>query len=140
MRSQLLERAHSLDCSPEIVRVEVDLDDEVDAQCRKCLSVLFPLYSVDYWMKTRKECTREREGVVLRQREYINLNITDSSTITYDSPFEYMYLFAVRCEECGAEVGSLFETANTNGTKWLLGKIAISVDSIFFVRGNQNIT
>jgi hypothetical protein len=96
--------------------LEVDLDDEVDAQCRKCLSVLFPLFSVDFWMKIRKENKREREEVVLRQREYLNLSLSDTSTITYDSPFEYMHLFAVRCEECGAEVGSLFETANTNGT------------------------
>lgn len=60
--------------------------------------------------------------------------------MTYDPPFEYMYLFPVRCEECGAEVGSLFETANTNGTRWLLNKIAISVESIFLIRANQNFT
>ena len=114
----------------------MDLDDNVDAQCRKCLSVLFPIYSVDYWMKTKKERTKLKEEVVLRKREYLNLNIAESSAMTYDPPFEYMYLYAVRCEECGTEIGSLFETANINGTRWLVNRIVISIDSIFFIRGN----
>ena len=120
--------------------MEVDLNDDVDTQCRQCLSVLFPLYSVDYWMKTRKEFIKQREEMVLRKREYMNLSIAEASTITYDSPFEYMSLFAVKCEECGTEVGSLFETANINGTRWLLNRIIINVDSIFLIRGNQNYT
>lgn len=77
---------------------------------------------------------------MLRKREYMNINIDESSSITYDPPFEYMYVFAVKCDGCGAEVGKIFETANINGTRWLLNRIIISVDSIFLIRGNQNFT
>lgn len=69
-------RAKEARCSPCINRVAVDLDDELDLQCRKCQMVLVPLHSVNYYMKVNKnKVVIGEDFLVLRKMSYFNMKM-----------------------------------------------------------------
>lgn len=65
-------------CSPHINRAAVDLDDNLDLQCKKCLTVIAPLHSVNYYMKlTKNQTVLGEHFLVLRKMAYFNLKISE---------------------------------------------------------------
>ena len=69
-------RAKEARCSAYINRVAVDLDDELDLQCRKCRMVLAPLHSVNYYMKVNKnQAVIGEDFLVFRKMSYFNLKM-----------------------------------------------------------------
>jgi hypothetical protein len=120
--------------------VPVDLDDDFDIQCRKCLTVLVPLHSVDFYMQVLRN--GEKHGsdfLVLSRQTYYGLAISKDMTLVEEDPFECMYLKKVACRRCNHSLGILFETFNVNGTKWLLSKIAVNMDEISIMSTERNL-
>jgi hypothetical protein len=127
-------------CSPHLGRVAVDLDDELDLQCRQCLAVIVPLHSVDYYMNVlTNEEKLGSDFVVVRRQAYHGLTISKDMTLLEEEPFECIYLKKVACRRCNNSVGIYFETANLNGTAWLLSRIAINMDQISIISSELNL-
>lgn len=120
--------------------MRVDLDDNFDIQCKKCLIVLVPLHSADFYMRVLRN--EERHGsdfLVLAKLSYTGLAISKDMILVDEDPFECMYLKKVACRRCNHSLGVLFETANINGTKWLLSKIALKMEDISIMSAERNL-
>lgn len=56
----------------------MDLNDELDLQCRKCLMVVAPLHSVNYYMKVSKnQAVIGEDFLVLRRMNYFNVRLEE---------------------------------------------------------------
>lgn len=76
------ERAKEIACNSNIKRYAVDLDDELDFQCKKCLSVVAPLHSTDFYMKiTKKPAKLTDSYLVLRKMNYHRLVISEELSL-----------------------------------------------------------
>lgn len=54
----------------------MDLNDDLDLQCKKCLMVFAPLHSVNYYMKVNKnQAVIGEDFVVLRKMNYFNIKL-----------------------------------------------------------------
>jgi hypothetical protein len=127
-------------CNPHLRWVRVDLDDDFDIQCKKCLIVVAPLHSVDFYMQVLRN--EERHGsdfLVLARQAYTGLTISKDMTLVDEDPFECMYLKKASCRRCNNPLGVLFETTNINGTKWLLSKIALRMEDISIMSAERNL-
>jgi hypothetical protein len=61
-------------CSSHITRLTVDLDDELDLQCKNCMVSIAPLHSVDYYMKPLKTVEKlSGSFLVLSKRIFHNI-------------------------------------------------------------------
>lgn len=56
----------------------MDLNDELDLQCGKCLMVVAPLHSVNYYMKVSKnQAVIGEDFLVLRRMNYFNVRLEE---------------------------------------------------------------
>ncbi len=63
----------------------MDLDDELDLQCKKCLITIASLHSVDYYMKLHKNQEELGENfMVLRKITYNNIKIKQEDAIIFE--------------------------------------------------------
>ena len=78
-------RAKETKCSPYINRAAVDLNDDLDLQCRKCLMVFAPLHSVNYYMKlTKNQAVMGENFLVLRKISYFNIKIAEGKGTIFE--------------------------------------------------------
>lgn len=102
--------------------------------------MLATLHSVDFYMQVLRN--EERHGadfLVLTKQIYTGLYISKDMILVEEDPFECMYLKKVSCRRCNNSLGVLFETANINGTKWLLSKIALKMEDISIMSAERNL-
>jgi hypothetical protein len=98
------------------------------------------LTAVDYYMRICKnEAKLGTCYLVMRRQEYNNLTISPEMTLFEEEPFESIYLKEVLCHRCHFSLGIHFETANCDGTAWLLSRIALNMEEIAIISAERNL-